>query len=150
MSGKDKPAPSPIKKEEAESLGLGNITISDEVIAALAVQAAQKVEGVFLVGSSLKSFLGVKDADKGISVRTDEESGHASVDVDISVSYGVNIYEAAAELQRVVKEEVEALTGSMVVDKVNVRIRSIVMGGEPDRELVSPDKAMGSVASKSD
>jgi uncharacterized alkaline shock family protein YloU len=39
----------------------------------------------------------------------------------------VSVYEAASQLQRIVKEEVEALTGYMNVDRVNVRVRSLVM-----------------------
>ena len=146
MTSQDKPPYSPISKEDSESLSLGKITISDEVIAAIASQAARKVEGVRVVGSTfrLTEILGGKEGSrKGVTVKTDEASGHVEIDVDVNVVYGINIYEAASNLQRLIKDEVESLTGSMIVDRVNPRVKQMEMP-EPEEEsgVVRPDQAM--------
>jgi uncharacterized alkaline shock family protein YloU len=144
MSSKDRAAHSPITPEQSDSLSLGRIEIGDEVIAEIAARAAAKVEGVFVVGSSfrLSEILSGKESSrKGVSVRTDETTGHVDVDVDINVAYGTVIYDAAHKLQLLIKEEVEALTGSLFVDKVNVRIKRVVVQEEEEPSPVSPDKA---------
>ena len=137
---------SPIGRTEADSLRVGDIEISSDVIAAIAAQAAKKVEGVVVIGSSfsLGEFFGrEKTARKGVAVKTDQESGHVVINVDISVRYGLNIYETARHLQLLVKEEVEALTGSMNVEKTNVRVRKLIMPeDEEGRETMSPDRAV--------
>ena len=53
-------------------------------------------------------------------------------------------HRAAAELQRLIKEEVESLTGSMIVDKVNIDVRQLIMPEEDDQdEPMRPDRAVG-------
>jgi len=126
---------------------LGAIEISRDVIASIASQAARKVEGIQVVASSFslsEIFGGSKESLKGVAVVTNEESGHVEINLEVNVTYGVSVYEAASQLQRIVKEEVEALTGYMNVDRVNVRVRSLVMPVEQpvEREPVSPDRAV--------
>lgn len=137
---------SPIGRTEADSLRVGDIEISSEVIASIAAQAAKKIDGVVVIGSSfsLSELFGrEKTARKGVAVTTDQESGHVVINVDISVRYGLNIYETAHRLQLLVKEEVEALTGSMNVEKTNVRVRKLVMPeDEEGRETMTPDRAV--------
>lgn len=137
---------SPLSAEQADSLSLGNITITDDVIATIAASAAAKVEGVHVVGSGFRlgEFLGGKDSARrgGISVHMNEDTGHAEIDVDITVRYGTNIYEAACRVQNTVHDEIEALTGTMNVDKVNVNVRKLRMTDEPEPEdVITPDKA---------
>ncbi len=148
MSDKDKPAHSPISKDDASSLSLGRIEISDQVIAAIAAKAASKVEGVAVIGSSFRwtELLGSKEisSKSGVSVKTDQESGHVEIDVDINVEYGITIYNAAHDLQQLIKEEVEAMTGAMNVDKVNVRVRQMIEHNELEEEPMAPDQAVNS------
>lgn len=137
---------SPIQKEDSDSLKIGNIEISSDVIAAIAAQAARKIDGVEVVSSSfeLTNIFGGKKAGKGVAVKTDEESGHVEINVDVNVRYGITIYDAAHDLQILIKEEVEALTGSMNVDKIHVRVKSLIMPEvEEERTLVPPDQAVG-------
>lgn len=146
MSATEKPAYSPISAEQSDSLSVGRIEIGEEVIAAIAAQAATKVEGVYVVGSSfrLTEMFGGKDhPHRGVQVRVNEETGHVEVDVEVNIGYGTVVYEAANQLQMIIKDEVEALTGSLNVDKVNVRVRNIVMPQEApeEGETISPDKA---------
>ena len=146
MATENKADYSPIGKEESDSLQMGSIEISSEVIAAIAEQAARKVEGVEVVSSSfeLTGIFGGKKSGKGVAVKTDVESGHVEINVDVNVKYGVTIYEAAHDLQILIKEEVEALTGSMNVDKINVRVKHLIMPEDKsERELVPPDRAVG-------
>ncbi|MFW6303570.1 MAG: Asp23/Gls24 family envelope stress response protein, partial [Candidatus Sumerlaeota bacterium] len=81
---------------------------------------------------------------RGVMVELDEETGHVDINVDIDVDYGINIYESAHKLQHTIKEEVEALTGSMNVDKINIRVKHLVMPKseeEEEEEVVPPDHA---------
>lgn len=146
MSGKDKPVHSPISSEEAESLSRGKITISDEVVAAIAAQGARKIKGVVVTGSSfrLSEILGGKEGSyKGVSVKTDEMNGHVKIDLDVNVFYGVNIYETMEKLQRQIANDVEAMTGSMIVDEVNIRVKTLTIPDEtPSHEGLTPDKAL--------
>ena len=144
MSANDRPAHSPLTPEQSESLSLGTITIDNAVISTLATQAASKLDGVRVVESSfrLAEFLGRESSHKGVSVKPIADSGHVEINVAITVAYGMVIYDAARDLQLLVKEEVEALTGSLNVDKVNVTVRKVVAAQEEEpRETVPPDQA---------
>jgi uncharacterized alkaline shock family protein YloU len=145
MSNKEKPVHSPISREDADALSLGRIEIGDEVITAIAARAAAKVEGVVVAGSSfrLTELLGGKDSSrKGVAVRTDETTGHVEIDVDVNMVYGTVVYDAAYRLQVLIKEEVESLTGALNVDKINVRVKNIIMPEvEETEEPVRPDQA---------
>lgn len=144
MNAKDKPVHSPLSVEEADSLSRGKITISDEVVAVIANQAARKVKGIIVVGSSfrLSEILGAKEPSyKGVSVKTVQETGHVEIDVDVNVFYGINIYDTATRLQQQIINDIEALTGSMIADRVNIRVKNIVMPDD-SRDVLSPDQAM--------
>ena len=145
MSTKEKPVHSPLSREESDALSLGRIEIGDEVITTIAARAASKVEGVVVAGSSfrLTELLGGKDSSrKGVAVRTDETTGHVEIDVDVNMIYGTVVYDAAHKLQVLIKEEVESMTGALNVDKINVRVKNIIMPEEEEvEEPIRPDKA---------
>ena len=145
MTPEDKSLYSPINKKDSDSMTMGSIEISSDVIASIAAQAARKVDGVVVVSSSFKwtEIFGGKDTPRrGVAVKTDEESGHVDINVDVDVRYGINIYESAHNLQILIKEEVEALTGSMIVDKVNIRVRNLVPVEENSSGVLPPDQAV--------
>ncbi|NQU42883.1 Asp23/Gls24 family envelope stress response protein [bacterium] len=146
MSAKDKPVHSPISKEESDSLSAGRIEIGEDVISAIAARAATKVQGIQVVGSSfrLSEFLGGKESSRrGVSVRVDEETGHVEIDLEVNIMYGTIVYESCHRLQIVIKDEVEALTGSLNVDKVNVRVRNVVSHADlEESKPVRPDQAI--------
>ncbi|MFW6255924.1 MAG: Asp23/Gls24 family envelope stress response protein [Candidatus Sumerlaeota bacterium] len=146
MSSAEKPAHSPISKEDSESLSIGRIEIGDDVIATIAARAAAKVKGISVVGSSFRwsELLGSREhGNRGVSVQINENTGHVIINLDVNVAYGVTIYEAAHKLQMLIKEEVEALTGSLNVDKVNVRVNNVVVEEELDgEEPLRPDQAV--------
>jgi uncharacterized alkaline shock family protein YloU len=146
MTGKDKPVYSPLSPDEAEALAQGRIIISNEVVAAIAAEASRKIKGVIIAGSSFRlaeMFGGKEGSSKGISVKTNEATGHVEIEAEVKVLYGVNIYETMQALQNQIRNDVEALTGSLIVDDVAIRVKDIVMPEEMPGEPVTPDRAMG-------
>jgi len=112
---------------------LGEISIENSVVATIAAIAAQEVEGVAgMAGKfSLTEMLGRKDADRGVKVDILENS-RAVITVEVKVEYGCNMYEAAHELQRKIKNNVEQMTG-LAVEKINVKINGIVLKEKKER-----------------
>lgn len=113
---------------------LGKIQINDDVLATIASLAAVEVEGIVSIagGSTLAEVWGSKGLKKGVAVTTDEASGAATIDLEVNVEYGVDVYKAAHQLQRTVKNAIETMTG-LRVKGVNVRISGIVLGEKPRR-----------------
>jgi uncharacterized alkaline shock family protein YloU len=113
---------------------LGRIQINDDVIATISSLAAVEVEGIVSIagGSSLAEVWGSKGLKKGVSVTTDEAANYAVIDLEVNVEYGVDVYKAAHQLQRAVKNAVENMTG-LNVKAVNVKISGIVLGEKPRR-----------------
>lgn len=111
---------------------LGRIQINEDVIATIASLAAVEVEGIVnpTGGSRLADVWGSKALRKGVAVTTDESNNYCAIDLEVNVEYGVDIYKAAHNLQRTVKNAVEGMTG-LRVKSVNVRISGIVLGEQP-------------------
>ncbi len=124
---------------------LGEISIDNAVVGTIAAIAAQEVDGIVGMGGkfSFSEMLGRKDADRGVKVTI--EGNKAVLDVDVKVEYGKNMYDAAHELQRKVKDSVEQMTG-LVVDKVNVKINGIVI--REKKEKPKPPEAKQKPGSK--
>jgi uncharacterized alkaline shock family protein YloU len=116
--------------DESSGEVLGEIKIENEVVATIASMAASDVEGIVSLVSkfSIGEMLGRKDMDRGVLVNI--EGSHVTINVEVNVEYGVNIYDACHRLQRKVKDSVEEMTG-LVVEQVNVSVRGIVV---PARE----------------
>lgn len=103
----------------------GEVRISEEVIATIAVVAIEEIEGITLQTSlknSVTDILGVKTPSKGVKVNIGEHE--ALIDVFITVDYGKNLIEVGKEVQAKVNEAVEMMTGLKVVE-VNVHISGI-------------------------
>lgn len=105
---------------------LGSIQISPEVIGAIAGLAAVEVEGV--VGMSggfsggIAQLLGRKNLSQGVKVEVGETE--TAVTVSVILVYGVKIPEVTYEVQRVVKQAVEAMASLNVVE-VNVIVEGV-------------------------
>ena len=81
---------------------LGNIHISEEVLAVIAAAAAMEVEGVGSLAANLGSDIaellgGKKNLSKGIHIAVEEES--IRVDVSLLIKYGYTIIDVAKEVQ---------------------------------------------------
>lgn len=105
----------------------GRIDLNTEVVAFIATIEIVKVDGVLTLSgrSSASDYDGArsKDAEKGVTVKIEEN--HCSVSVEINIRYGVNVYDTARKLQRAIKDAIENYTG-LIVDKVDVMIRGMV------------------------
>ena len=94
----------------------GNVMISEDVIAAIAEHALNDVEGVALLRD-------IKNWNKGIKILIAEDNSVA-ISMNITVTFGLSVVEAAANAQNAVTASVENRTGVKVTE-VNVNICGI-------------------------
>ena len=117
------------KTFQIKSDDLGDVRVSEEVVAIIAGLAATEVEGVSSMAGNITneivSKLGMKNLSKGILVEVLEDE--IKVDVAINIDYGYAIPEISEKVQERVKSSVENMTG-LTVAVVNVRIASVDMG----------------------
>ncbi len=117
---------------------LGDITINDNVIALYASIALTQVEGVVTLSgkSSFSDYVGAKskDAEKGINVSIDKATNLCTINVEVNIYYGYNLYDVARQIQRQVKNAVENYTG-VTVERVNVTVRDVIVPDQPRAEL---------------
>lgn len=102
-----------------------NLSISEDVIATLAERVIVSINGVYSLNGGImggiNNMLG-KKLSQGIKV--DINKNEISMDVYITVEYGVKIPDIAWDIQDKVKKELENMTG-MIVTVVNVHIQGI-------------------------
>ena len=117
------------KTFQIKSDEIGDIRVSEEVVAIIAGLAATEVEGVSSMAGNITneivSKLGMKILSKGIFVEVMDEE--IKVDVALNIAYGYAIPEISAKVQERVKSSVENMTG-LTVAVVNIRIASVDMG----------------------
>lgn len=116
------------------------IEIGNDVIQIVAGIAASKTQGVAAMtggGTGLIEILGRRNLGKGVSV--DVNDGNADIDVHIFAGKGANLGLVFKELQRNVKDAVEAMTG-LAVTSVNVYTHGISEEAEVQEEDVEDDK----------
>lgn len=96
------------------------VKIANEVIATIAGIAASEADGVTSMSGGMAdgiaSMLGRKNLTKGVKVEVGEKE--AAIEVSIVVEYGCKIHEVAKDIQKKVREAVEAMTGLNVVEVV--------------------------------
>ena len=107
---------------------LGNIHISNDVLAAIAAAAALEVEGVGSLGANLgidlAELLGSKKhLAKGVRISVEEES--VRVDVALLIKYGYTIPDVARQVQDAVYGAIENTSG-LTVECVNIQISGIL------------------------
>lgn len=104
----------------------GSVKISNDVIAIIAGVAAGKIEGVVGMSSGITGgiteMLGMKNLSRGVKVEVDKNE--ATIDLFITVEYGVKLSEVGENVQKNVKETVENMTGLQVLS-VNVNIEDV-------------------------
>ena len=111
---------------------LGNIHISEEVLAVIAAAATLEVEGVGSLAANFGSdlaelFGGRKNMAKGIQLQVEEEA--ISIDVAILVKYGYAIHDVAKEVQEGIFTAVESTSG-LSVTAVNIHVAGIAFDKE--------------------
>lgn len=101
---------------------LGNIHISEEVLAAISAAAALEVEGVSSLTNPSK-----KNAAKGIHIKLEDEK--VVVSLSVLIAYGHTIPEVGKAVQEAVKNAVESMS-DLEVAAVNVNVSGIVFPQE--------------------
>ena len=106
---------------------LGNIHISEDVLAVIAAAAALEVVGVHGLAANLGSDLaellgGKKNLAKGIRIQVADQA--VSVDISIVVKYGYLIPDVAKAVQDAVCSSMESMS-SLTVTAVNVNVSGI-------------------------
>ena len=110
---------------EHDNSDLGEVQISNDVLAVISAMAAMEVDGVAMAGNitaELVSKLGMKKLSKG--VRVDVVDNTVMVDLSIILRINENIVTISKKVQDKVKTTVENMTG-MEVANVNVNIASV-------------------------
>lgn len=119
------------KEYISQSVEMGSINISEDVVATIAAAAAAEVEGVSglaaNIGSDLAELLGKKNLSRGIKLQITENT--VSVDVHVLVKYGQIIPTIAKSIQDAVMSSVEAMTG-LTVSNVNVHVGGVTFEKE--------------------
>ena len=114
------------KEYVSRSDELGNIHISEEVLAAITAAAALDVEGVSglaaNLGSDIAELLGKKNLAKGVHVRMEDDQ--VEVELSVLMGYGHTIPEIGRAIQDGVKSAIESMTG-LEVSVVNVSVAGI-------------------------
>lgn len=105
----------------------GGVIISEEAVSSIVTNAAKDVNGV--TGFSNKPDDVVSTIKKGSlkvmsPVRVFQDGDDLDISVYINIASGIKIQPVAEEVQRVVKEDVQNMTGKLV-SKVNVIIASV-------------------------
>ncbi|MGM9607763.1 MAG: Asp23/Gls24 family envelope stress response protein [Oscillospiraceae bacterium] len=105
---------------------MGNIHISEEVLAVIAAAAAQEVDGVSSLAGGLSGdiaeLVAGKKLGRGIDIRVNEES--VTIRVAILVKYGYVIPDVGKAVQDAVMSAVENTTG-LTVESVNVHVAGV-------------------------
>jgi uncharacterized alkaline shock family protein YloU len=105
---------------------IGEVQISNEVVAIIAGLSASEVEGVTgMVGKltgELVELLGKKNLSKGVVVNVSEES--IAIELSIIIDFGASIPVVTKQVQEKVKSAVETMTG-LVVSEVNIKVAGV-------------------------
>lgn len=114
-----------------EENGLGEVQISEEVVATIAGLAATEVEGVASMAGNLTKELigklGIKNLSKGVNVLVTNHS--VDVDLALHIKYDYSILKVSKDVQARVKNAIESMTGLEVV-MVNINIVNVDMEKE--------------------
>ena len=125
---------------------IGIVNISDDVVQTIAAMAINEVEGVHLpVGIAdglVEKVEKLVNARKSYAknIKVDAEEKNVSVDVHVLVDYGVKIQPLAAELQEVVKHNLETMT-DLNIKAVNIYVDGIHFVKESKKETDTKTKA---------
>lgn len=114
----------------------GEIKINEDVIATIVAMALAEVRGIRpATGGSfieeLAEKFGKKPTPRGVKVEVEE--GEVSVDLSLTVEYGMRIPNLVLEVQEKIKNTVEEMTGYKVRE-VNVTIQGIHLGRKEEKE----------------
>ncbi len=117
-----------------KSRNSGNLVISEEVIASIAVAASKDVEGVSGFATKpvkLQNFYKIADsASKAVEVTMTETD--IKIHIYIKVTQGAKIPLVAEKIQQNIKNAVQSMTGTMV-SEVDVTVATVELDEEPTK-----------------
>lgn len=106
-----------------------SVSVTDEVVAAIAGLAATEVEGIASLEGNLKNKViekaGLNKLSKGIRVISKGED-EIIIRLSVNIEYGREIKSVCTKVQNKVKSTVENMTG-MKVSEVDVKISSVIL-----------------------
>ena len=109
----------------------GAIKISEEVVQTIAAMAVKDVKGVTIAASFADGFVEKfvkKNFNKSVKITLEEKA--VTVELHIGIDYGVKIQTVAAELQDVIKRNIETMT-DLSVTRVDIYVDGINCIKEP-------------------
>lgn len=113
-----------LKIHEKEEVG--EVHISNRVVAIIAGLAAMEVEGVTgMVGNltgDIGELLGRKNLAKGVVVEVGDDS--VTLSLQVIIDFGESIPNVTKKIQEKVKSAVETMTG-LKVDEINIRVADV-------------------------
>lgn len=105
---------------------IGDIKISDDVVASIAGVACSEVEGVSAMAGNITNEiigkLGIKNSSKGVDIEI--LNNDVYIDLYINMKYGFSIPKVTATAQDRVKNAVENMTG-LTVAQVDIHVTGI-------------------------
>lgn len=114
------------EKVQGTNTEIGNVKISEEVVAIIAGVAAMDVPGVAGmsggIAGGIAEILGRKNLSKGVKVEVGEKE--AAIDLYIIVEYGCRIPDVSWHIQEKVKNSVETMTGLDVIE-INIHVQGV-------------------------
>ena len=106
----------------------GNVMISEDVVATIALNAISEIEGFAGLstkpGSDIVEMIGKKHWGKGVKVVINEENA-LLLDCNVLITYGHSVVDIAKTIQSAVASALESTTGAKVLG-VNVNVCGIV------------------------
>ncbi|AEV95333.1 Asp23/Gls24 family envelope stress response protein [Pediococcus claussenii] len=116
----------------------GNISITPEVVEAIAGLEVEQIKGVHLVDSGIsKSFNAILRLDSNPKgVRLSEDDRGLVIDIRVMLDFGISVPQTAAQIQEKIKQQLLFMT-EIVINEVNVEI----VGMEPEevKSDINPD-----------
>ena len=110
------------KEAHIQNTDIGNIHISEEVIAVIAGIAATEGPEVYSLVGNITNEIVSKILSKGIRVEMAEDT--VTISVTVNLVYGYNIPKTCKAIQERIIQSVESMTG-MSVAEVNVNVNDI-------------------------
>lgn len=112
---------------DTKNKAIGDVKISEDVLATIAAEAAGSVQGVHAMASTLtsniKGIIGLKNGSKGVDVILGEDN-QVTVTLNITISYGHKIQDTAEEVQVAVMKAIADMTG-YGIKAVNVNVLNV-------------------------
>ncbi len=115
--------------QEESTTDLGTVRINNNVIAAIAAEAAMEAEGVKRIGADFKSNILELFGKKSISSIKVEfnKSNEVKLEIPLVVKYGCNIPAVSGQVQENVRNAIEKMT-NLSIKNININIQSIERG----------------------